>query len=259
MIPPRVETSRTHWVRHLDCERSSAGGHRAPKGHTDLAPKQKSAYGRSLSGDHPTAAKPVKRAAVGASASRRKRRDGELSLHVIGSIHCGGRELSEAAGKISAWTGLAYSPLNSGDHIAIVGRQCITLNSARFAMIDDGLATSRCCSIQHCSRNSVAMFPRYDVRWTDRLGLWSKARARALALVGQRFDRTASANAAVVSRLSMPHIFGGILTTCAACSMCALPQIATEERKVRPILGPADCPEALVPESSGYVIGKTVL
>jgi hypothetical protein len=41
--------------------------------------------------------------------------------------------------------------------------------------------------------------------------------------------------------------------------MCALPQIATEERKVRPILGPADCPEALVPESSGYVIGKTVL
>jgi Protein of unknown function (DUF3363) len=49
------------------------------------------------------------------------------------------RELSEAAGKISARTGLAYRPLNDGDHIAGVYRQRITLSSGRFAMIDDGL------------------------------------------------------------------------------------------------------------------------
>jgi len=50
-----------------------------------------------------------------------------------------GRELSEAAAKISASTGLAYRSSNDGEHIAGAYRQRFTLSSGRFAMIDDGL------------------------------------------------------------------------------------------------------------------------
>src|SRR3984893_11706087 len=49
------------------------------------------------------------------------------------------RELREAAGKISAETGLSYHPSAEGEHVAGVYRQRVTLSSGRFAMIDDGL------------------------------------------------------------------------------------------------------------------------
>jgi type IV secretory pathway VirD2 relaxase len=49
------------------------------------------------------------------------------------------RELREAAGKISAETGLSYHPSAEGEHVAGIYRQRITLSSGRFAMIDDGL------------------------------------------------------------------------------------------------------------------------
>jgi hypothetical protein len=118
-----------------------------------------------------------------------------LSLQVICSIHCGGRELSEAAGKISAGTGLAYRPSNDGDHIAGVYRQRITLSSGRFAMIDDGLGYQlvpwRPSLEPQLGRHVSGVMMsggRID---------WSFGRKRGLghlALVGQRFDRTASVN-----------------------------------------------------------------
>ena len=49
------------------------------------------------------------------------------------------RELREAAGKISAETGLSYHPSAEGEHVAGIYRQRVTLSSGRFAMIDDGL------------------------------------------------------------------------------------------------------------------------
>ncbi len=49
------------------------------------------------------------------------------------------RELSDASGKISAETGLAYRPSAEGEQVAGIYRQRVTLSSGRFAMIDDGL------------------------------------------------------------------------------------------------------------------------
>jgi type IV secretory pathway VirD2 relaxase len=49
------------------------------------------------------------------------------------------RELSDAAGKIAAETGLVFRPPAAGEHVAGVFRQRIILGSGRFAMIDDGL------------------------------------------------------------------------------------------------------------------------
>jgi hypothetical protein len=49
------------------------------------------------------------------------------------------RDLSAAAVKLSAETGLAYRPPVEGEHIAGVYRQRLILSSGRFAMVDDGL------------------------------------------------------------------------------------------------------------------------
>jgi predicted transcriptional regulator len=49
------------------------------------------------------------------------------------------RELSDAAGKIAAETGLVLRPPAEGEHVAGIYRQRIILSSGRFAMIDDGL------------------------------------------------------------------------------------------------------------------------
>ncbi len=49
------------------------------------------------------------------------------------------QELEDAAGKLSAETGLAYQPGTEGGHVAGVYRQRVTLASGRFAMVDDGL------------------------------------------------------------------------------------------------------------------------
>jgi type IV secretory pathway VirD2 relaxase len=49
------------------------------------------------------------------------------------------RDLSAAAARISAETGLAYRPPVEGEHVAGVYRQRLTLSSGRFAMIDNGL------------------------------------------------------------------------------------------------------------------------
>jgi type IV secretory pathway VirD2 relaxase len=49
------------------------------------------------------------------------------------------RELNEAAGKITAETGLAYRPSRDGEHVTGIYRQRVTLSSGRFAIIDDGL------------------------------------------------------------------------------------------------------------------------
>lgn len=49
------------------------------------------------------------------------------------------RELSGAAGKIAAHTGLTYHPSSEGEHVAGTYRQRVVLASGRFAMIDNGL------------------------------------------------------------------------------------------------------------------------
>lgn len=49
------------------------------------------------------------------------------------------RDLTAAAARISAETGLAYRPPVEGEHVAGVYRQRLTLSSGRFAMIDNGL------------------------------------------------------------------------------------------------------------------------
>ena len=49
------------------------------------------------------------------------------------------RDLSAAAERLSAETGLAYRPSVEGEHIAGVYRQRLILSSGRFAMIDNGL------------------------------------------------------------------------------------------------------------------------
>ena len=49
------------------------------------------------------------------------------------------RELSAAATKLSAETGLVRRPLTEGENVGGIYRQRLTLSSGRFAMIDDGL------------------------------------------------------------------------------------------------------------------------
>jgi hypothetical protein len=49
------------------------------------------------------------------------------------------RELSDAAGKIAAQTGLVCRPSAEGEHVAGIYRQRVILSSGRFAMIDDDL------------------------------------------------------------------------------------------------------------------------
>ncbi len=50
-----------------------------------------------------------------------------------------GRELTEAASKLAAETGLAHRPSAEGEHASGTYRQRITLSSGRFAMIDNGM------------------------------------------------------------------------------------------------------------------------
>ena len=49
------------------------------------------------------------------------------------------QELTEAASRLAAETGLAHRAAADGEHVAGVYRQRVTLSSGRFAMIDDGL------------------------------------------------------------------------------------------------------------------------
>jgi type IV secretory pathway VirD2 relaxase len=49
------------------------------------------------------------------------------------------RELSSAAEKIAAQTGLVYRPSAESEHVAGIYRQRVILSSGRFAMIDEGL------------------------------------------------------------------------------------------------------------------------
>ena len=49
------------------------------------------------------------------------------------------RELDEASARLAAQTGLVHRPSASGEHVAGLYRQRVTLSSGRFAMIDDGL------------------------------------------------------------------------------------------------------------------------
>jgi hypothetical protein len=50
-----------------------------------------------------------------------------------------GRELTEAASKLAAESGLAHRPSAEGEHVSGIYRQRVTLSSGRFAMIDDGM------------------------------------------------------------------------------------------------------------------------
>jgi type IV secretory pathway VirD2 relaxase len=49
------------------------------------------------------------------------------------------QELTEAASRLAAETGLVHRPTADGEHVAGIYRQRMTLSSGRFAMIDDGL------------------------------------------------------------------------------------------------------------------------
>jgi hypothetical protein len=50
-----------------------------------------------------------------------------------------GKDLTEAASKLAAETGLAHRPSAEGEHVSGIYRRRITLSSGRFAMIDDGM------------------------------------------------------------------------------------------------------------------------
>jgi type IV secretory pathway VirD2 relaxase len=81
------------------------------------------------------------------------------------------RELSDAAGKIVAETGLVYRPSAEGEHVAGIHRQRITLSSGRFAMIDDGLGFQlvpwRPALEQQLGRHvSGVMLPSGGVDWS---------------------------------------------------------------------------------------------
>jgi type IV secretory pathway VirD2 relaxase len=52
------------------------------------------------------------------------------------------REFETAAARVSAETGLAYHPISSGEHVAGIYRQRVTLASRRLATIDNGLGFS---------------------------------------------------------------------------------------------------------------------
>ena len=49
------------------------------------------------------------------------------------------QELTKAASRLTAETGLVHRPVAHGEHVAGLYRQRVTLSSGRFAMIDDGL------------------------------------------------------------------------------------------------------------------------
>jgi hypothetical protein len=49
------------------------------------------------------------------------------------------REITEAASRLSAETGLGYQPSHEGEPISGIYRRRIIISSGRFAMIDDGL------------------------------------------------------------------------------------------------------------------------
>jgi hypothetical protein len=67
------------------------------------------------------------------------------------------RELSAAAGEISAGAGLTYRPSAAGERIAGIYCERVTLSSGRFAMIDDGLGHS-CLGDRPWNANSVVRF-----------------------------------------------------------------------------------------------------
>ncbi|WP_349017069.1 DUF3363 domain-containing protein [Bradyrhizobium sp. Arg237L] len=79
------------------------------------------------------------------------------------------RELEETAARLSAETGLTYQPAAEGDRIAGLYRQRLTLSSARFAMIDDGLGFQlvpwRPALEQHVERQVSGMLPGGRVDW----------------------------------------------------------------------------------------------
>src|SRR5665213_483276 len=81
------------------------------------------------------------------------------------------RELSDAAGKIAAQTGLVYRPSAEGEHVAGIYRQRMILSSGRFALIDDGLGFQlvpwRPALEQQLSRQvSGVMLPSGGVDWS---------------------------------------------------------------------------------------------
>jgi type IV secretory pathway VirD2 relaxase len=81
------------------------------------------------------------------------------------------RELSDAAGKIAAETGLVFRPPAEGEHVAGIYRQRVILSSGRFAMIDDGLGFQlvpwRPALEQQLGRHvSGVMLPRGGVDWS---------------------------------------------------------------------------------------------
>ena len=90
------------------------------------------------------------------------------------------RELRAAATALSAETGLVYRPSAEGDNVAGIYRQCVSLSSGRFAMIDDGLGFQlvpwRPALEQQLGRQvSGVMLPSGGIDW-------SFGRKRGLAL-----------------------------------------------------------------------------
>jgi hypothetical protein len=81
------------------------------------------------------------------------------------------RELNDTTGKIAAETGLVYRPSAEGEHVAGIYRQRVSLNSGRFAMIDDGLGFQlvpwRPALEQQLGRQvSGVMLPNGGVDWS---------------------------------------------------------------------------------------------
>jgi hypothetical protein len=73
-------------------------------------------------------------------AERLVRRQGQQTVFagdLLGTLRR--RELDQVASKLSAESGLSFTPASDGDHVAGVYRRRVILSSGRFAMIDDGL------------------------------------------------------------------------------------------------------------------------
>ena len=88
------------------------------------------------------------------------------------------RELSAAAGKISAETGLVSRPSAEGEQIAGIYRRRIVLSSGRFAMIDDGLGFQlvpwRPVLEQQIGRQVAGVvIPSGSVDWKFRSNAWA--------------------------------------------------------------------------------------
>ena len=87
------------------------------------------------------------------------------------------RELTAAAAKITAETGLQRQPAAEGEHTAVIYRQRVQLASGRFAMIDNGLGFE--LVVEACAGGTyrAAGVRGHAARRRGELECWAQTRA----------------------------------------------------------------------------------